>query len=115
VDGAGDVYVLDAGNDRVQEWAPGATSGVTVAGGNGAGSAANQLDSPTGLAVTDAGNIYVVDTGNLRLQEWAAGATTGRTLEGGVPCENEYYCRILSNPIGVFASGSGAVYVSMYR
>ena len=35
------------------------TNGVTVAGGNGAGSAANQLDLAGGVWVDNAGNVYV--------------------------------------------------------
>ena len=37
----GDLYIGDSQNNRVQKWTPGASSGVTVAGGNGMGSAAN--------------------------------------------------------------------------
>jgi sugar lactone lactonase YvrE len=72
VDGAGDVYVADTGNDRVQEWAPGATSGLTVAGGI-TGSAASQLASPTGLFVDGSGNVYVASQGDYNVQEWKPG------------------------------------------
>ncbi|WP_374755030.1 hypothetical protein, partial [Arsenicibacter rosenii] len=40
VDPAGAVYISDNGNHRIQKWAAGATSGTTVAGGNGQGSGA---------------------------------------------------------------------------
>lgn len=46
VDATGNLYVADYGNNRIQKWTPGATSGITVAGGNGAGSAANQITAP---------------------------------------------------------------------
>ena len=55
MDASGNVYVADINNYRVQRWAPGATSGVTVAGGNGSGSAANQLCVPDGVAVDASG------------------------------------------------------------
>lgn len=42
------VYVVDQGNHRVMMWAPGATSGVIVAGQTGVpGSTVNQLKAPT--------------------------------------------------------------------
>ena len=83
MDATSNVYVADWGSDRVQRWAPGATSGVTVAGGNGLGSAANQFNSPIGVAVDTAGNVYVADWGNYRVQRWAPGATSGVTVAGG--------------------------------
>jgi hypothetical protein len=70
VDSSGDVYVVDTFNERVQEWAPGATNGVTVAGGNGEGSGTNQLSFPGGVAVDSSGNLYVTDSGNDRVQEF---------------------------------------------
>ena len=70
-DGSVIVYVADTFNNRVQRWAPGATAGVTVAGDNGYGSAANQLFKPRGLAVDSNLNLYVVDTGNHRVQKWS--------------------------------------------
>ena len=36
----GDIFVADYNNHRVVKWAPGATEGVLVAGGNGAGNGA---------------------------------------------------------------------------
>jgi hypothetical protein len=44
--------------------------GITVAGGNGEGSAANQFSYPTGLFVDASGNIYVADSYNHRIQKW---------------------------------------------
>ena len=55
-------YVLDRGNDRVLKFAPGATSGVVVAGGNDRGSDLNQLSGASGLFVDDAGNVFIADT-----------------------------------------------------
>ena len=64
-----DIYIPDTINNRVQSWAPGASSGVTVAGGNGVGSAANQLNFPTGVALDTVGNIYIADPNNSRVQK----------------------------------------------
>ncbi|MFM8303369.1 MAG: NHL repeat-containing protein, partial [Actinomycetota bacterium] len=87
VDGSGNTYVADAFNHRIQRWAPGATSGVTVVGGNDCGPAANQLCYPSGVAFDGSGNLFVADTGNLRVQRFApagaAFATSGTTVAGG--------------------------------
>jgi sugar lactone lactonase YvrE len=110
VDGAGDIYFADSADNSVQRWAPGATAGVTVAGGNGAGSAANQLDFPGSVWVDSAGNVYVADVFNNRVQEWVPGATSGVTVAGGNgsgSAPNQ-----LSFPFGVFVDGAGNVYVA---
>ncbi|MFM7061498.1 MAG: NHL repeat-containing protein [Actinomycetes bacterium] len=83
LDAAGNLYIADENNHRVQRWAPGATVGVTVAGGHGAGSGANQLDSPRGVAVDAAGFVFVADRLNNRIQRWAPGAAEGVTVAGG--------------------------------
>lgn len=67
----------------MQKWAPGATTGQTVAGGNGQGSAANQLNQPMGIAVDSAGNIYVSDSGNARVQIWEPNVGVGVPVAGG--------------------------------
>lgn len=57
--------------------------GVTVAGGNGLGSAANQLFGPGDVYADADDNIYVLDGFNNRVQKWAAGASSGTTIAGG--------------------------------
>jgi sugar lactone lactonase YvrE len=83
VDDSGNVYVADAGNNRIQKWGPGAKSGITVAGGNGIGSAANQLNQPIRVVVDGNGYIYISDAGNSRIQKWAPGAEEGVTILDG--------------------------------
>ena len=56
---------------------------VTVAGGQGFGSHANQLNFPHGLAVAQDGTLFVADTGNHRVQQFAPGSLTGVTVAGG--------------------------------
>jgi hypothetical protein len=50
-------------------WAPGAKSGITVAGGR-FGRGANSLAYPKDVKLDQEGNIYIVDTGNNRIQKW---------------------------------------------
>ena len=83
------VYIADMYNHRVQKWklpyngSAVVTAGVTVAGGNGQGSGANQLDTPFSMCVSaKTGAVYVADTANNRIQLWAVGATQGVTIVG---------------------------------
>jgi sugar lactone lactonase YvrE len=91
VDAAGNIYVADSHNHRIQKFLAGSTSAtnaVTVAGGNGGGSASNQLDYPQDVYLDLLGNIYVVDVNNFRIQKFPASSTSttsGTTVAGGSP------------------------------
>ena len=77
------LYVTDRANHRVQKFVLGNSTGVTVAGGNGPGSAMNQLDYPTVTYVSQRdGSYYICDTGNNRVQKWAMNASYGVTIAG---------------------------------
>jgi sugar lactone lactonase YvrE len=74
IDNSGNLYVADFYNNRIQMFPPGsdsATNGITVAGGNGYGSDADQLANPSTVYVDTAGNIYIADEDNNRIQKWA--------------------------------------------
>ncbi|CAF2088245.1 unnamed protein product [Rotaria magnacalcarata] len=59
-------------------------NGVTVAGGNGAGGATNQLDCPHGLFVHDDQTVVIADFENHRIMQWKNGDTTnGQVFAGG--------------------------------
>ena len=64
VDNSGNIYVAEMFNHRVSKWAPGASEGIIVAGGNGSGSSYNQLNMPTGVFVDNDDNVYVSEEGN---------------------------------------------------
>ncbi|CAF1116879.1 unnamed protein product [Rotaria sordida] len=81
VDSGQGVYVVDRSNHRVQFWASGVVSGVTVAGMNGnAGPWSYQFSSPTAITFDPDGYMYVLDTGNNRVQQWWPGAAYGKTV-----------------------------------
>jgi gliding motility-associated-like protein len=113
LDGDGNLYVADFGNNRVQRFpagSTGATNGVTIAGGHGAGTAANQFDFPDGLYVDTQGNVYVTDEINERVQEWAPGSATGLTMAGG----NGQGAGMIQfdQPRGIYVDAAGAIYIA---
>lgn len=66
-DAAGNVYVSDVGNDRIQVFRP---DGTYLAAWGGTGSADGQFHTPESVAVGPEGAAYVVDLGNRRLQRF---------------------------------------------
>ncbi len=89
---------------------------VTVAGGNGSGNAANQLNTPLS-AVTDAqGRIYVADYFNERIQRFPAGSTSltnGVTIAGtGVA---GFGATQFNRPSGVALGVNDTLYVADYN
>jgi sugar lactone lactonase YvrE len=88
LDASGNLYVADLENRRVLKFPPGSTSstmGVVVAGGNGAGTALNQLQ-PHGIHIDRSGNLYVADVANARILKFPPGSTSstmGTIVAGG--------------------------------
>jgi surface protein len=78
-----EIFVSDAENHRVQKWVVGQNQGITVAGGNGSGSTANQLFDPRKIWVDEESNVFVLDSRNSRIQKWAKNATQGETVYQG--------------------------------
>jgi sugar lactone lactonase YvrE len=75
VDAAGNLYIADAGNNRIRKITPDGTI-MTVAGnrqfgysGNGGQAKSAQLYWPRDVAVDAAGNLYIADTGNKRIRK----------------------------------------------
>jgi gliding motility-associated-like protein len=106
------MYVSEQRASYVTRWAPGATTGVVVAGGNGYGSAPNQLSTPTGIFVDTNGNLYICDTDNNRIQKWAPGATSGNTVAGG---NFGNAANQLANPLGIYVDVAGNIYITDYN
>lgn len=113
LDAQGSLYIVDSENHRIQKWAVGATSGITVAGGNGAGNAANQLNTPHSICLDAQDNLYISDLNNHRVQKWNQGATSGLTIAGtGQPgiMQNQLY-----EPIGIYLDAQNNLYVADSR
>jgi YD repeat-containing protein len=86
VNAAGDLYVADSGDDRIEEFTP-SGSYMTQFSDKGAGS--GQLVEPEGIAINTAGDLYIVDEGNSRLEEWAPEPNVGN--EGARETVTVYY------------------------
>jgi RHS repeat-associated protein len=91
LDQAGDIYIADAGNNRIQEVAAstgtqwgvpmtagdvytvaGSASGSLGASGDGGAATSALLGEPEGVTVDPAGDLYIADSGNNRIREVAA-------------------------------------------
>jgi NHL repeat len=103
-DAAGDVYVGDVGNDRIQRFT---SDGGFVTKWGSQGSGDGQFDNPSGVAVGPDGNVYVADRWNERVQVFTpAGAFVGKwgVLGTGVGQFRE--------PADVATDTAGNVYVA---
>ncbi|MEY3367992.1 MAG: hypothetical protein RI973_1147 [Bacteroidota bacterium] len=97
-------------NYRVTKWAPGATEGVLVAGGNGPGFELNKISHPSSIWVDANRNLYISDAFNDRVVKWAPGATEGVIVAG-----NGIYgsgASELASPRSIFLDISGNLYVT---
>jgi gliding motility-associated-like protein len=116
VDSYGNIYISDYNNARVQKWVPGASSGVTIAGGNGLGTAPNQLNRPAGLWVDSKGDLYVSDFFNNRVQKFSNTLrNTYTTLAAGdytATVTSFNGCTATSNTITVVASKTPSVTIT---
>lgn len=72
----GDIYVVDAGNNRVQRFN---RDGRFISEFGNAGRANGQFDRPYGIAIDKEGYLYVADSGNRRIQKFAPGQLQNTT------------------------------------
>ncbi|CAF1383615.1 unnamed protein product [Adineta ricciae] len=115
VDRFSNIYVSDCNNDRVLKFPPNSTSStlsVIVAGTGTAGSALNQLNTPSGIFVDESDNdtLYVVDRLNNRVMKYRANDTNGTVVAGGNGLGSSF--NQLYDPRDVYVDSFGTVYVS---
>jgi len=103
VDAAGNIYVSDTGNKRVQVFGP---DDQFLDQWGGVGVEDGQLDEPVGITIDEEGNIYVADTWNQRVQKF------DQDLEfvTGWPITGWYGQSVVNKPY--LAAGGGRVYVT---
>lgn len=130
LDGAGNGYIADTGNNRVLKYTASTSTTSVVAGtgtagytGDGAQATLATLKSPKAVAIDTDGNLYIADSGNNAIRKINSAGVIS-TFAGG---SNVTLCAIasdalgdgcpatqatLSNPSGVAADNLGQVYVS---
>jgi hypothetical protein len=107
-DAAGDIYVGDCANHRVQIFDGLGTYQDTLGSGPGQGN--DQFDCPTGLAFDNGGNLYVADSTNQRIQIFDSSLTYSATLGvPGVPGDDNAHFRW---PQDVEVDADGHIYVA---
>ena len=133
VDGGGNLYLADTGNNRVLEYNTPLTTDTTadmVFGQHGSftsnisndgGLSADSLGFPEAVAVDGGGNLYVSDSGNNRVLEYNTPLTTANTTANlvfgtGGSFTSSTSCSMvtastLCDPNGLAADGSGNLYV----
>jgi len=94
VDGAGDVFMLDAYSSQLIEAPYSGAMTVLPLGVS--------MNSPSGLALDAAGNLYIADTGNNRILELAYGSSTASVLN----------ITGLNQPQGLAVDGSGNLFIA---
>ena len=103
-DAAGNVYVVDRGNRRVQKFDAGGAF-LTMWGSQGSGN--GQFVRPVAAAVDPAGNVYVVDLAPARIQKFTSDGAflLAWGSDGSGPGEFDF-------PYGVGVDPAGNVYIA---
>ncbi len=110
VDAAGAIFVADGGNNRIQKWAPGATTGTTVAGSlTGIPNVLIDPLSPRAVYVHNNGDIYVLDYA--RVLKYTANSSTPVTVAGKNTGQGSSASE-LREPRGMYIDANGTIYIA---
>ncbi|TMB06950.1 MAG: hypothetical protein E6J71_30080, partial [Deltaproteobacteria bacterium] len=124
LDGAGNLFIADGGNQRIRRVDAGTGTITTVAGngtfgfsGDGGPATAAALGTPVGVALDGAGNLFIADYYNYRIRRVDAGTGTITTVagngtqgfsgDGGPATAAE-----LDGPQGVALDGAGDLFIA---
>ncbi|MGO0059996.1 Ig-like domain-containing protein [Brevibacillus fluminis] len=114
VDGSGNVYVADYGNNRIQKLTISTNTWSEWKKVDGdAGSGLGEFNQPSGVAVDSSGNVYVADSGNHRIQKLTASTNTWNEW-GKADGYAGNGLGEFASPSGVAVDSSGNVYVADY-
>lgn len=105
IDGDGDVWVADFGNNRVQQFTP---DGTFLTGWGGPGSGPGQFFNPTDVAIDEHGRVWVSDWRNGRVQVFEPDGT----FVAAWGDEHTFGEGRLMGPNSLVLDGDGFVYVA---
>ena len=114
IDGTGNIYVADAGNNAIRKVTP-AGYVLTIAGNgtqgmvNGPGAQA-EFSSPYGIAVNTFGDVFVADTFNQLIRKVGSDGTVSTVAGGGSP--NSDRPGYFAAPYGIAIDVAGNLYVA---
>jgi sugar lactone lactonase YvrE len=118
LDDAGNLLVVDSGNDVIRTGAGAIVAGtVGAAGYSGDGGPATsaKLNAPQGIAVDGVGSLFIADRGNNVIRKVAGGTITtfaGTGVQGFSGDEGAATSAKLSLPVGVALDGDGNLFVA---
>lgn len=130
VDGYGNLYVADSGNNRVLRFSRPVSQSGRIAADNvigqpdfsasSSGLSALSLNAPSGAAIGPDGDLFVADSGNNRVLEFpnGAGAGTAAIRVYGQPdfttaiSPGAVSAQTLTSPQGIFVDSSDSLYVA---
>ena len=109
----GTLYIADTQNNRIMSYLSGASAGTVVAGGNGAGTATNQLWLPYGFTLDSSSNSLIIVNYNAHnVVRWVLGASSWTLLAGSSTGVSGSTATLMSSPLSVVLDSSGNMYVS---
>jgi sugar lactone lactonase YvrE len=123
VDPAGNLYIADAGNNRIRKVSNGVITTVAgdgiqgFSGDNGPATTA-QLNIPNAVAVDAAGNLYIADDANNRIRKVSNGVivtvagngTAGYSGDNGPATSAQ-----LNEPLGIAVDAAGSLYIGDFK
>ena len=126
IDGAGNIYIADSGNNRIRK-VTAATGLITTIAGTGTGgyngdniaATSAEVSNPYEIAVDGLGNVFISDTGNHRIREVSAATgiitTVAGTGTGGYSGDNGAATSAeIANPRGIAVDATDNLYIADY-
>lgn len=104
VDPAGNLYVADRGNERIQKFD---ADGNFITKWGVPGSGPGEMDWPSDVTVAPDGSVYVTDTTNHRVQRWTSGGVFISQWGSAGSGDGQFV-----NPSAVATDSAGRVYVA---
>ena len=105
-DPAGNIYVADTGNNRLQKFS---STGKVLAQIGGLGSGSQQFDSPRSVCASNGLNVWVADYNNHRVQRFDRNLNFVFSFVANEDWDEPYQFQL---PVGVVESGQGDLFVA---